>query len=64
VCDGKRILSEKTIAEHGFSMAGMSGVQLSVDRTKGTVLVWMVQGGDTKAAYQSVLEVAKGNSIK
>lgn len=64
VCDGKRILSEKTIAEHGFSMAGMSGVQLAVDRTKGTVLVWMVQAGDTKTVYQSVLELAKGNSTK
>jgi CubicO group peptidase (beta-lactamase class C family) len=59
VCDRKRILSEKAIAENGFSHAGMSGVDFAVDRTKGSVLVWMVQGGDSKAACQAVLALAK-----
>jgi CubicO group peptidase (beta-lactamase class C family) len=63
MCNGKRIMSDKAVTEAGFTMAGMSGVQLAVDRKKGTVLVWMVQGGD-KTALQSVMDVAKGASTK
>jgi CubicO group peptidase (beta-lactamase class C family) len=58
VWNGQRILSEKAIAENGFSHSGMSGTQFMVDRNKGFVLVWLVQG-DYRAAYGPVQELAK-----
>ena len=59
VCGGNRILSEKAIAENGFSHGGASGVQYSVDRTKGFILIWLVQGGNCHDVLPAVQALAK-----